>query len=68
MSFAPKKKTSKSRSKRRTSNWIKLTATKLKNRVSINKEGTGLSHFITEDGTYNGKQLISAKTKKVTRI
>ena len=33
MAFAPKKKTSKVRSKRRTSNWVKLVAKKLKNRV-----------------------------------
>jgi ribosomal protein L32 len=50
--FGPKKKTSKSRSRKRTTNWIKLTALKLKNRVSVNKEGNGLAHFVAEDGTY----------------
>lgn len=68
MSFAPKKKHSKSRSKTRTSNWIKLTAKKLKDRVSLNKEGNGLSHYVAEDGTYNGRQVLKVKTKKVTRV
>ena len=70
MSFGPTKKTSKSRSKRRTSNWIKLVAKKLKDRVMLNKEATGLSHFVDENGIYKGKQVISQKTKsqKTTRI
>lgn len=70
MSFAPKKKHSKSRTNTRTTNWIKLTALKLKNKVMLNKEGTGLAHFMAEDGTYNGRTVIKAKTKKgnVTRI
>ncbi|QFR39230.1 50S ribosomal protein L32 [Candidatus Gracilibacteria bacterium 28_42_T64] len=68
MAFGPKKKHSKTRSKRRTSNWIKLTARKLFNRVSLNKEGNGLAHYIAEDGTYNGEQVIKAKSKKVTRV
>jgi len=70
MAFWPKKKHSKSRSKTRTTNWIKLTARKLKNRVMLNKAENGLSHFIAEDGTYKGRQVITAKTKskKVTRV
>ena len=40
----------KVRSKRRTSNWIKLTARKLFNRVSLNKEENGLAHFADENG------------------
>lgn len=68
MSFAPKKKHSKSRSKTRTSNWIKLTARKLKNRVALNKEGNGLAHYVAEDGTYNGRQVLKVKSKKVTRV
>ena len=68
MSFAPKKKHSKSRSKTRTTNWIKLTAKKLKDRVSLNKEGNGLSHYVAEDGTYNGRQVLKVKTKKTTRV
>jgi ribosomal protein L32 len=52
MTFAPTKKTSKSRSRKRTSNWIKLTARKLRNRVLLNAEKNGLAHFIAEDGTY----------------
>ncbi|MDR2411681.1 MAG: 50S ribosomal protein L32 [Candidatus Peribacteria bacterium] len=38
MTFAPKKKTSKSRTNKRTTNWIKLTAKKLKDKVALNKE------------------------------
>lgn len=70
MSFAPKKKTSKSRSKTRTSNWIKLTARKLKNSVMLNKEWNWLSHFIAEDWTYKWKQVLNVKnkSKKVSRI
>jgi ribosomal protein L32 len=37
MAFGPTKKHSKSRTKRRTTNWIKLTARKLKERVMLNK-------------------------------
>lgn len=70
MTFAPKKKTSKSRSGNRTSNWMKLAAKKLKDSVMLNKDKTGLSHFIAEDGTYKGEQVLEIKTKskKVTRI
>lgn len=70
MAFGPKKKHSKSRSKTRTSNWIKLTAKKLENRVALNKEANGLSHYIAEDGTYNGRQVlkIKSKSKVVSRI
>lgn len=70
MAFGPKKKHSKHRSKQRTSNWIKLTARKLKNRVSLNSEGNGLSHFADENGVYKGEQVVAAKKtkQKVTRI
>ena len=66
MAFGPKKKHSKSRSKTRTTNWIKLTALKLKNRVSLNAEGNGLSHFVDENGMYKGRQVIAQKVKKKT--
>ena len=70
MSFAPKKKTSKHRSRQRTTNWIKLTARKLWNRVSLNAAGNGLAHFADENGVYKGRQVVAAKKskKKVTRI
>jgi ribosomal protein L32 len=68
MAFGPKKKHSKSRSRTRTTNWIKLTAKKLKNRVALNKEGNGLAHFVAEDGTYNGRQVLKVKSNKVTRV
>lgn len=74
MTFAPKKKVSKTRTKRRTTNWIKLSAKKLLNRVQLQYneagEAIGLSHFATVDGTYKGRQVFTVKTKKknVTRI
>ena len=66
MAFGPKKKHSKTRSKNRTSNWIKLTARKLKERVMLNKDGTWLAHFAAENGTYKGRVVNAPKTKKVT--
>ncbi len=70
MAFWPTKKTSKSRTRRRTSNWIKLAAKKLKNRVMLNKEATGLSHFADENGVYKGRVVEAPKAKKnnTTRI
>jgi len=74
MTITPKKKTSKTRTKRRTTNWIKLTAKKLLNRVQLqyNEAGVaiGLSHFATVDGMYKGRQVFKVKTKKksVTRV
>lgn len=70
MTFALTKKTSKSRTRRRTSNWIKLSARKLVERVSLNKEENGLSHFANEDGMYKGKKVIAKKIKgkKVSRV
>ncbi len=70
MTFAPRKKTSKSRSKKRTSNWINLTAKKLQARVVLNAEKNGLAHFVATDGTYKGKKVlkIKVKTKSTTRI
>lgn len=66
MAFGPKKKHSKVRSKRRTSNWVNLVAKKLRDRVMLNAEGTGLSHFVDENGMYKGRQVIAKKTKKVS--
>jgi len=70
MAIVPTKKTSKSRTNRRTTNWIKLTAKKLKNRVMLNAEWNGLAHFVAEDGTYKGRKVINVKRKKasITRI
>lgn len=69
MAFAPKKKTSKSRSRTRTTNWIKLTAKKLKNRVMLNSEATGLAHMVDENWMYKGRVVIEKKSnKKTTRI
>ncbi|EKE28006.1 MAG: hypothetical protein ACD_3C00111G0023 [uncultured bacterium (gcode 4)] len=74
MTFAPTKKMSKSRSGRRTSNWIKLTAKKLLDRTSLqyDKDGNaiGLSHFVSPiTGEYKGKKIIKiGKTKKVTKV
>lgn len=73
MTFAPTKKTSKSRTWRRTTNWIKLSARKLLNRVQLQYEWTEavwLAHFAKTDGTYKGRQVFKVRTKKknVTRI
>lgn len=70
MAFWPKKKHSKSRSNTRTTNWINLTARKLKARVMLNKDATGLAHFADENGMYNGRTVITKKVKKTntTRI
>lgn len=72
MTLSPDKKTSKSRSNRRTSNWIKLSARKLKDTTALNKQWNGLAHFIDEDGKYDWKKVISVtkkkKGKKTTRI
>ena len=70
MAFWPKKKHSKSRTNTRTTNWINLTAKKLKDRVMLNKEGTGLAHYMDENGTYKGRTIVATKTKKsnTTRI
>ncbi len=70
MAFWPKKKHSKSRSRTRTTNWIKLTAKKLKNRVALNSEQNGLAHFADENWVYKWRQVIAKrqKAKKVTRI
>lgn len=70
MAFGPKKKHSKHRSRQRTTNWIKLTAKKLRNRVSLNAQGNGLSHFADENGVYKGEQITAVKKskQKVTRV
>jgi ribosomal protein L32 len=78
MTFAPKKKVSKTRTKRRTTNWLKLSAKKLLNRVQLqyNQDGeaVGLSHFARIDGSYGTnekeRQVFVVKTKKknITRI
>jgi ribosomal protein L32 len=67
MAFWPKKKHSKVRSKRRTSNWVKLVARKLKNRVMLNSTKTWLSHFVDENGIYKWRQVISPKVKKTNK-
>ena len=70
MAFGPKKKHSKSKTKTRTSNWIKLVARKLKNRVSLNKDASWISYFIDKNGMYKWRQVMPVKTKskKITRI
>jgi ribosomal protein L32 len=69
MTLSPKKKTSKSRTKRRTTNWIKLTAKKITNKVALNKEWTWLAHMVDKTWTYNGRKILSTKKKwKTTRV
>jgi len=47
-----------------------MTAKKLKDRVMLNKDGSALAHFVSEDGTYNGRTVVAPKTKKTntTRV
>ncbi|MBP8016735.1 50S ribosomal protein L32 [Candidatus Gracilibacteria bacterium] len=74
MTFSPTKKTSKSRTKTRTSNWTKLTAKKLKDKTSLQYDKKGnavaLSHFASPvTGEYKGRKVLKVgKTKKVTKI
>lgn len=74
MTFAPQKKTSRSRTHRRTTNWTKLTAKKLLDRTSLqyDEQGNaiGLSHFASPvTGTYKGRTVLSiGKSKKVKKI
>lgn len=73
MTIVPTKKTSKSRTWRRTTNWIKLSARKLLNRVQLQFEWTEavwLAHFVRLDWTYKWRQVLKVKSKKknVTRI
>lgn len=73
MTIVPTKKTSKSRTWRRTTNWIKLSAKKLLNRVQLqyqDGEAVWLAHFVRLDGTYKWRQVVKTRTKKknVTRI
>lgn len=74
MTITPKKKTSKTRTKRRTTNWIKLKAKKLLNRVQLQFNEVGeavwLAHFARIDGTYKWRQVykVKSKSKNVTRI
>lgn len=73
MTYAPKKKTSKSRTRRRTTNWIKLSARKLLNRVQLQYEdwkAVWLSHFVKNDWTYKGRKILNVKVKKknITRV
>lgn len=69
MTFWPKKKHSKSRTKTRTTNWIKLTAKKLENRVVLNKEWTWLAHMADENWMYKWRTVVQKRKKwKTTRI
>ena len=69
MTFWPKKKTSKSRTRTRTTNWIKLSARKLKNRVMLNSTATGLARMVDENGIYKDRVVVAKKwAKRTTRI
>ncbi|EKE26814.1 MAG: hypothetical protein ACD_4C00138G0003 [uncultured bacterium (gcode 4)] len=74
MTFSPTKKTSKSRSKTRTSNWTKLTAKKLLDKTALqyDKDGnaTWLAHFASPiTWEYKWRKVIKVwKTKKVTKV
>ena len=74
MTFAPKKKVSKSRSGKRTGQWTRLTAKKLLDRTALqyDSEGNaiGLAHFASPiTGKYGERRVLRVgKTKKVTKI
>ena len=69
MTFSPRKKTSKSKSRIRTSAWLKRTARKLTNRTNLvydeKGEAIGLSHMASPvTGEYKGKKVMKEKKKK----
>ena len=75
MTFSPDKKTSKSRTGKRTGQWIRLTAKKLLDRTALQYDGEGraiaLAHFASPiTGEYNGRKVLGSKkrSKKVTTI
>lgn len=76
MTFSPRKKTSKSKTRIRTSAWVKRTAKKLSDRTHLvyddKGEAIGLSHMASPvTGEYKGKKVLKKKTKKgpsVTRV
>ena len=76
MTFAPRKKTSRSKTKIRTSAWLKRTSEKLLKRTKLvrDKDGNaiGLSHMTSPvTGEYKGKKVIDTKKstkKKKTRL
>jgi len=68
MTFSPRKKKSKSKSRIRTSAWIKRTAKKLTDRTNLvydeKGEAIGVSHMASPvTGEYKGKQVIKKKKK-----
>ena len=69
MTFSPRKKTSKSKTRIRTTAWIKRTAKKLENRMKLQYneagEAIGLSHMASPiTGQYKGKQVLKPKKDK----
>jgi len=74
MTFAPSKKTSRSRTHRRTTNWTADTAKKILDKTSLqyDAEGNvlGLAHFASPiTGEYKGKKVLTVgKAKKIKKI
>ncbi len=72
----PKKKTSKARTRRRFTSFVKATQKKLLNKVVLTKckncNATKMSHQVCKEcGQYNGKQILDMKgkvDKAITKI
>ncbi len=71
--FSPKQKTSRSRSRTRTTAWIKQNAKRLKDMASLQYDAAGnaigLSHMASPvTGEYKGRKVIEvAKAKKAAK-
>jgi large subunit ribosomal protein L32 len=68
----PKKKTSKSRTRRRHAAYLKSQVKKLKNRLSLGKckdcNAVKINHHVCQEcGKYNGAQVID-KSKEIDKI
>lgn len=68
MTFAPDKKTSKSRTGHRSSQWLRTTAKKLLDKTALQYDEAGnaiaLAHFASPiTGEYKGRKVISVGKK-----
>jgi len=73
MTFSPRKKQSRSKSRIRTTAWTKRTALKLLRRTKLqydaSGEAVGLTHLTSPiTGEYRGKKVMDIKTKKANVV